>query len=786
MPNEALFERASELHLAGNLLAARKLYLALLEHDATHVDAMFRLAVLDLQEGQPSAAVARLQRLLELRPGYRRYREALGQAYAMGERHAEAAAVYRGLLAENGVSAQWWFALGTALQAQGALGEAVDAWREAARCDPDSADASNNLGNCLRLLGDAEGAQAAYRHALAVRPGDSNAMTNLGTLLQAQERYDEALALLRAALAAAPDTPAAMINLGVLLTLLGRADEAADVLARAVARDPDFAQAAYNYGNALHALGRLRDAQAQYRRALVLDPTHAEAANNLGNVCRELGESRAALDAFETAMRARPDFIDAYNNTANLMRTLGRLDDARALLRRPLELDPAHSATLNNLGNVLKDSGDLDEGIACFRRAIASEPHNLIAHSNLVYALSFQSFDPAVILEAARGWAAQHAASVAPMPVPANLEPLGTRRLRIGYVSADFREHCQALFTMPLFAHHDRTRFEIHVYSSVTRPDATTARLAACVESWHEVRTLDDAKLAAQIRADRIDILVDLTMHMADGRPLLFARKPAPVQVAWLAYPGTTGIAAIDWRITDPYLDPPAHDAHYSEQSWRLPNTFWCYDPLATTPGVNPLPAASAGHVTFGSLNNPCKLTQATLQLWAPVFARLPSARLVLMAPEGEARGRIGARLEQAGIDPARVRFVPFRVRDAYLRGYHEIDIGLDSLPYNGHTTSLDALWMGVPVVTRIGPTVAGRAGLSQLANLGLGVLAADSDEAFAATAVDLANDLPRLAALRSGLRARMERSPLMDAERFARDLEAAYAAMWAQRHCGS
>ncbi|MFP6560555.1 tetratricopeptide repeat protein [Paraburkholderia sp. B3] len=783
MPNDPLFERASEAHLAGDLLAARKLYMAQLERDAAHADAMFRLAVLDLQESQPSAARVRLQRLLELRPGYRRYREALAQACAMGGQHAQAAELLRGLLAEDGTSAEWWFALGTTLQAQGALIEAADAWRRVAQCDPRSADASNNLGNCLRLSGDADGAQAAYRHALAVRPDDANALTNLGTLLQAQGRHDEALGLLQAALAAAPDAPTAMVNLGVLLTRLGRPDEAADVLARAVARDPDFAQAAYNYGNALHALGRLRDAQAQYLRALALDPAHAEAANNLGNVYRELGDHRAALDAFETAMRVRPDFVDPYSNAANLLRTLGRLDDAHALLRRALELDPAHSSALNNLGNVFKDSGDLDEGIACFRRAIASDPGNLIAHSNLVYALSFQSFDSGAILEAARGWAARHAAPVVPMPVLAAIEPSGERRLRVGYVSADFREHCQALFTTPLFAHHDRTRFEIHAYSSVARPDATTARLAACVEAWHDVRTLDDAALAAKIRADGIDILIDLTMHMGNGRPLLFARKPAPVQVAWLAYPGTTGIGAIDWRITDPHLDPPAHDAHYSEQSWRLPHTFWCYDPLAMEPEVNPLPAASAGHVTFGSLNNPCKLTPATLRLWARVFARLPSAHLVLMAPEGDARRRICARLAQAGIDPVRARFVPFRARDAYLRGYHEIDIGLDSLPYNGHTTTLDALWMGVPVVTRIGPTVAGRAGLSQLVNLGLEALAADSDETFAETAVDLANDLPRLAALRSCLRARMTGSPLMDGARFARDIEAAYEAMWTQRH---
>jgi protein O-GlcNAc transferase len=791
--NDPLFERANERHLAGDLPAARRLYLALLEQDASHADAIFRLAVLALQEGNPSDAIAWLQRALALRPEHRRYREALGQAYAMGERHAEAAEVFLGLLADDATSAELWFALGTALQAQGQMREAADAWRAAVQRDPQSADAWNNLGNTLRLLGVAGEAQTAYRQALAVRPNDANALTNLGTLLQEAGRYDEALVLLRAALEAAPDASAAMVNLGVLLTLLKSPEEAENLLKRAVARDPDSALAAYNYGNALHALGRFREAEAQYLRALSLDPTHAEAANNLGNVYRELGEYRAAQSAFEAAIQARPNFIDAYNNAATLMRTLGRLDEAHALLRQALDLDSAHSATLNNLGNVLKDSGDLDEGVECFRRALASDPHNVIAHSNLVYALSFQSFDANAILEAAHAWSAQHEKAIQLLPALTTVARSEARRLRIGYVSADFREHCQALFMTPLLAHHDRTRFEIHAWSSVARPDATTARLAACVDAWHDVRALDDATLAERIRAAGIDILVDLAMHMADGRPLLFARKPAPVQVAWLAYPGTTGIAAIDWRLTDPHLDPRGQDdqgGHYSERSWSLPDTFWCYDPLGAGPEpgsgvsheVGALPAASAGHITFGSLNNPCKLTAATLELWAPVFARLPSARLVLMAPEGDARRRIAGRLAQAGIDPACVRFVPFRARDAYLHGYHEIDIGLDSLPYNGHTTSLDALWMGVPVVTRVGPTVAGRAGLSQLANLGLEALAAESDAAFVTTAVDLANDLHRLADLRAGLRARMERSALMDGERFARGIEAAYEGMWERR----
>jgi protein O-GlcNAc transferase len=779
METESLFQRASERHFAGDLSTARSLYLEVLARDALNGAAMFRLAVIALQEGAPADAIAHLQRAIAIEPGQRRYREALAQAYAMAQRHAEAAQIYRDLLAEDASSSDLWFALGSALQAHGEIDEAVRAWRAVVEREPQRADALNNLGNCLRLLGESKQAEVAYRRALGVQPEDANALTNLGTLLHAEGRDEEALVCLRAALAAAPGTSTPMINLGVLLTHLGQPDEAASLLEQAVAREPGLAHAAYNYGNALHALGRAREAEVQYARALALDPSHVEAANNLGNVRRELGEHRAAQDAYEAAMRARPDFVDTHNNAANLMRTLGRLDEAETLLRTALELEPTSSATLNNLGNVLKDGGELEASIECFRRAVANGPDNVIAHSNLLYALSFQASDPHEILEEARRWSGQHAASVRPSHGYVKPQHAGGRRLRIGYVSADFREHCQALFMTPLLANHDRSRFEIHAYSSVIRPDATTARLAGCVEAWHEVRALDDAKLAAKIRADGIDILVDLTMHMADGRPLLFARKPAPVQVAWLAYPGTTGIEAIDWRLTDPHIDPPAHDGHYTERSWRLPHTFWCYDPLASTPEVDALPASSAGFVTFGSLNNPCKLTDATLQLWASVFARLPSARLMLMAAEGAPRRRIEQRLAHAGIDPARVRFVPFRPRDAYLRTWNEIDIGLDSLPYNGHTTSLDALWMGVPVVTRIGATSVGRAGLSQLANLDLAALAAGSDDAFVETAVALANDLPRLAELRAGLRARMERSALMDGALFARGVEAAYEGMW-------
>jgi predicted O-linked N-acetylglucosamine transferase (SPINDLY family) len=475
--------------------------------------------------------------------------------------------------------------------------------------------------------------------------------------------------------------------------------------------------------------------------------------------------------------------VRALNNLSCLWRTLGRIDDAARILRSGVDRNPRHPALYNNLGNVLKDAGELDEAIDCYRQAVALAPTDAATHSNLVYALSFQALEGKTILDECRRWNDRHAAPLRPEDRPYPHDHSPHRRLRIGYVSPDFRDHCQTLFTVPLFSRANHEEFEIVCYSSVERPDDYTRRIAGYADVWREVRPLDDAALCETIRDDRIDILVDLTMHMANGRPLLFARKPAPIQVAWLAYPGTTGIGAMDYRFTDGRLDPPGYEAQYTERTIRLPDSFWCYDPLAPEPGVNPLPALARGFLTLGCLNNPCKLTDYTLRLWGGVMRMLPDAHLRLMSPAGTHRQRLLQRLAAQNIAAGRVSFVPFRPRADYLRTYHDIDLGLDTFPYNGHTTSLDSFWMGVPVVTRIGQTCVGRAGLSQLFHLNLLELTAETDEAFISTAVALANDRPRLAALRQTLRARLTRSPLMDAKRFVQNIESVYRRIW-QDYC--
>jgi predicted O-linked N-acetylglucosamine transferase (SPINDLY family) len=365
-------------------------------------------------------------------------------------------------------------------------------------------------------------------------------------------------------------------------------------------------------------------------------------------------------------------------------------------------------------------------------------------------------------------------------------EPNPNRRLRIGYVSPDLMDHPVGRFMVAPLRHRDRDAFEVYCYADVARPDVITRRLQASADVWRETSALSDEQLAKIIRADRIDVLVDLVMHSGAGRPLLFARRSAPVQVAWLAYPGTTGLSAMDYRLTDPYLDPLGTDGNYTERSVRLPDIFWCYDPLNDEPPVNALPAAQAGHATFGCLNNFSKCNARVLEVWSAVLRSAPGSRLLLLAPDGAARRRVLSIMQKAGdVDAGRIEFVPHQSRDAYLRTYHRIDVALDTFPYSGHTTTFDACWMGVPTVSLAGQTPVSRGGLSILSNLGLSDWVGTTREQFIDIAIRRARELPHLAQLRATMRERMRSSPLMDGERMARGLEASYRDMW-RRWCNT
>ncbi|WP_322031721.1 tetratricopeptide repeat protein [Paraburkholderia sp. J76] len=708
----------------------------------------FDKAVTAWRAGANDAALAACEQLLAVDPQHFDALHLAGMIQLRRDRAAARALFERALALREAPDILVSFALACDGTDPAQAAQAHAALQRALELDPHQADALNNFANLHAARGDFATAIALFERLIAERPGNAIAHYNYGSLLLTSGQNARAVAPLVRAIELEPAHVSAHVNLGNVLIALNRLDEALAVLAAARTLDPDASDVLTNLGCVQRLLGRHDEARAQLERAVALAPGNASAWNNLGNVFYDLGHIDESQAASLRAIELRPNFADAHCN----------------------------------LGNALKSMGDVEPALAAYRGALACDPDHRGAGGNLVYMLAFATENGAEIRTQAEAFAARHEAPLLAQPVSyANLRD-PARRLRIGYVSPDFRNHCQSLFTLPLFAHHDRAAFEIVCYSTLTQPDAITAQLAAHVDRWRDARALTDAQLAQQIRDDGIDVLVDLTMYMANARREVFARRPAPVQVAWLAYPGTTGSRAIGWRLTDPWLDPPGVpgiDAQYTERSLRLPDTFWCYAPLDAPAEVGPLPALAAGHVTFGCLNNPCKITDATLALWSGVFAALPDARLVLMAPPGQARARLAGRLTAHGMDAARVSFVGFQPRDDYLRTWSRVDIALDTFPYNGHTTSLDAFWMGVPVPTRAGRSAASRAGLSLLANLGLPELVAHHNAHYARIVVELARDLPRLAALRAGLRARMAASPLMDAARFARGIEAAYRFMW-------
>jgi predicted O-linked N-acetylglucosamine transferase (SPINDLY family) len=349
------------------------------------------------------------------------------------------------------------------------------------------------------------------------------------------------------------------------------------------------------------------------------------------------------------------------------------------------------------------------------------------------------------------------------------------------------RLHSVGRFLLPLLVHHDRQAFEIAAYSSSPREDAMTKRLRACVDVWRNITNCDDAQAAEQIRADGIDVLIDLSAHTGQNRLLVFCRKPAPVQVTWLGYPGTTGLSAMDYRLSDPYLDPPGQgDEFYAEKTLRLPHSFWCYPAPDESPEVNELPAAITRRITFGCFNNFCKVTAPTVDLWAALLRQVNGSQLVIHANAGSCQETVRQRFVSAGVEGSRIRFVGKRPMPGYFARYGQIDVALDPLPFGGGTTTCDALWMGVPVVTLCGRTAVGRAGVSLLSNVGLPELIAQTPEQYVAIARDLAADLPRLAQLRRQLRPMMRASILMDAPRFAADMEAAYRQMWGQWCAGA
>lgn len=630
-------------------------------------------------------------------------------------------------------------------------------------------------------------AESICRSILQKNSQEADAWHILGLIARSNGKNDLAVDHIGKAVALNPKAAIFRINFAGALHQLGRFEESVIQYKTAISLQPDHAVAHHDFGVCLQTQGLVGEAIAEYQRAITLEPNNARAHHNLGTALKSQGNLADALFCFERAIAIKPDFVLAYYNRGVTLQALGRLDEAIECYEQAITLTPSHAMSHSNMAVALQAQGRMDEAFVHYVLAVKHQPDFHDAHSNMLLALNYAAgYSPQDIYARHLEWAEQHAKRFYP-PAPRYTNVADPERpLRIGYVSPDYRRHAVAHFVEPVFACHDRDRFEVFCYANVAKPDEITNRIQQYAVHWRDIYGKPDEKVEQQIRADGIDILVDLAGHSANGRLLLFARKPAPVQASWLGYLATTGLATMDYRVFDYHTAPPGLcESYYTENIVRLPDTFVCYRSPTEAPAVGPLPALEAGFVTFGSFNNFAKVTPEVMRLWAEVLRAVPGSRLLLKTDglnDASVRRRVTVFFAQHGVDSDRLVLLG---RDAsfetHFSRYNQVDIGLDPFPCNGGTTSCDSMWMGVPVISLTGDSFISRMGLSMLTNVGLTGLIAETPDDYIRIAAKLAGDLDYLRSLRESLRERMRSSPLMDAPRFTRNLEHAYRDMWGQ-----
>ena len=607
---------------------------------------------------------------------------------------------------------------------------------------------------------------------------------NSGNAMFAEGRVEKAIAQYQKALDVKPDFAEACYNLAYVRHQLGQMEKAIPLYQKAVELRPDLSEAHNNLGNAYHHKGQLPEAISCYQKALELRPDNAEAYSNLGNAYQVEGRIDQAIFCYERAVKLNPDNPEAYNNLGAALKHCGRLEEAVASHRRAIELAPGSAVSLNNLGSAYKHQGKLDEAISCYRRACHLKRDYAEAHSNLILAMQYDpTSGPKEIFCESLAWWQQHGAGKKP-DFAHNRKADSEKRLRIGYVSPDFREHSVSCFFLSLLKAHDRRKLEVFCYAEVRKADKMTARIRTLTDHWRSTVGLTSDEVARRIHEDRIDILVDLAGHTADNRLLVFAGRPAPVLVTWLGYPGTTGMEVMDYRFTDEIADPTGDaDKYHSETLIRLPNGFLCYSPPEPSPDVSDLPSLDNKKITFGSFNNLPKMNERVVEIWSRILWHTPGSSLLLKSrqlKDESTKRRYMDLFIKNGVTPDRVNLLPATASiSEHLALYNKVDIGLDPFPYNGTTTTCEALWMGVPVVTLRGDRHASRVGASILTRVGLRDLVTSNEDEYVSRAVGLASDLDRLKQLRAGMRRRMMESPLCNPESFARSVENVYEEMW-------
>jgi predicted O-linked N-acetylglucosamine transferase (SPINDLY family) len=787
------FAEAKAHHRAGDLRTAEQFYRRVLQAEPANVEAHYLLGAACHGLGKTNEAIMHLSQAVRLEPNHAEAHNRLGAVLAQQSRLDEAILSFQQALRQRPGSAEISLNLrhatavkgnsrGTALAQQGKLDEAATCFRRAIELKSDFAEAHHNLGTVLGEQAKWGDAVACHRRALELRPDFAEAYNNLGAVLVRQEKWDEAVACFQRALELNPGYFKAYNNLAAAWAKQDKLDEAVACCRRALDLQPDFAEAHNILGAVLRDQYKLDEAAACFRRALELKPDFTEAHFNLGVVYDKQDKLDEATACFRRALELQPDRAAAQMSLGIVLSDQGAFDGAAACFRRALELQPDDAEVFRHRAAMLMQLGKADEALASIWKALETKPQYAAAHSDALYTLQYQQGVTLGGLAAAhREYEERHAAPLRATWRPHENQPDPERRLRLGFVSPDFGMHPVSYFLVRVLENLDPRQVETTCYSDRVKTDAMKIRLQAASAAWREC-ALNDQQLADQIRADRIDIAFDLAGHTGNNRMLMFARKPAPIQINWIGYEGTTGLTAMDYLLADRYEVPESAEPYMQEQVLRMPDGCFCYDPPGAAPRVSSLPARERGYVTFGSFNNLAKMTPDVVEVWAAILRRVPGSRLVLKyrwLDTPSVTQRIAEMFVRRGIDSGRLDLLGWSPHEDMLRQYQRMDVALDPFPFNGGVTTCDALWMGVPVVTCPGETFASRHSLSHLSNVGLTETIAGDLEGYVEIAVGLANDLPRLADIRASLRQQMADSPLCDGRRFAENLQDVLRRAW-------
>ncbi len=744
-------ESAVSCHRGGDLDRAQKIYQQVLAASPKDTTALHLLGCLHLQRGQHNQAQQLIAQAIKINPSV----------------------------------ATFYNNLGTALRAQGKLNTAVSNYQKAVKLNPQYSEAHYNLGIALYDQRRFKQAEASFRKGLKVHPTHLGMWNNLGQAFQEQGKLAEAESSYREALRIKPDLAEAMANLAGVLQRQGRLDEAVNTFHNALDTQPDLPGLHQHMGDALFATGKLDEAIEAYRQHIRRHPIDALGHNALAKALRVQGKLDESIDSYRRVVQLCPGNPEAHLTLADALRDRGELAQAAIGYREAIRLKPNHAIAVNNLGYALAMQGHIEEAIGCFKNALRIKPRFALAQSNLAF---FMNYMPGATAEAVAGqyrrWAKKHTRQPQQARSYNNTRD-PDRRLRIGYLSPAFRAHPVGRFFDAFLGHHNPSAVEVFCYAQVGTPDQVTERLRSYAHHWRSTVGKPDTDVQQMIRDDGIDIIINAATHTAGHRLGVLAGKPAPVQAVWMGGPPvTTGMETVDHLITDSYQSPPGLDHLFTEKLLRLPDGYICYEPPSDAPPVTEPPLLKNGYVTFGCFNALCKINTRVIDLWAGILQKIPTARLALKThalKEQQVCDQLLGRFAAHGVAADRIALHPASPHSELLAFYGQVDITLDPFPYSGGISTLESLWMGVPVVTLNAHGHAVRHSVSHLSNTGLQELIAKTPQQYAQTAAALADDKDKLVTLRATLRDRMSASPLCDAKRFTANLELAYRRMWQQ-----